>query len=44
MDHLSFFSYSQGQIKTGMKLASVHLQPGFPQVRCMGDEATAEEG
>jgi hypothetical protein len=44
MDHLSLFSYSQGQIKTGMKLASGALAAGLPAGALHGDEATAEEG
>ena len=44
MDHLSLFSYSQGQIKAGMKLASVALTAGLPTGTLHGDEAAAEKG
>jgi hypothetical protein len=44
MDHLSLFSYSQGQIKAGMKFASGTLAAGFPTGALHRDEAAAEEG
>jgi hypothetical protein len=43
MDHLSLFSDSQGQIKTGMKLAPGALAAGLPTGALHRDEATAEE-
>jgi hypothetical protein len=44
MDHLSFFSYPQGQIKARMKLASGALAAGLSTGSLHGDEAAAEEG
>jgi hypothetical protein len=44
MDHLSLVSYSQGQIKAGMKLASGALATRLPTGALHRDEATAEEG
>jgi hypothetical protein len=44
MDHLSFFSHAQGQIKAGMKFASGALAAGLPTSPLHGEEAAAEEG
>jgi hypothetical protein len=44
MDHLSFFSHPEGQIKAGMKFASGALAAGFPTSPPHGDQAAAEEG
>ena len=44
MDHLSLFSYPEGQIKARMKLASGALAAGLPTGPLHGDEAAAEEG
>jgi hypothetical protein len=44
MDHLSFLTYPQGQIKAGMKLASGALAAGLATSPLHGDEAAAEEG
>jgi hypothetical protein len=44
MDHLSLFSYPQGQIKAGMKLASGALAAGLPTTPLHSDEAAAEQG
>ena len=43
MDHLSLLSYSQGQIKAGVKLASGTPAAGLPTGALHGDEAAAEE-
>jgi hypothetical protein len=42
-DHLSLFSYSEGQIKARMKLAPGALAAGLPTGPLHGDEAAAEE-
>jgi hypothetical protein len=44
MDHLSLFSYPEGQIKARMKLAPGTLAAGLPTGALHGDEAAAEEG
>jgi hypothetical protein len=44
MDHLSFLAHPEGQIKTGMKLASGALAAGLPTSPLHGDEATTEKG
>jgi len=44
MDHLPSFSYPEGQIKAGMKLASGALAAGFSAGAVHGDEAATEEG
>ena len=44
MDHLSFFSYPEGQVKARMKLAPGALTAGLPTGPLHGDEAAADEG
>jgi len=44
MDHLSPFSYPEGQIQARMKLAPGALAAGLATGALHGDEATAEEG
>jgi hypothetical protein len=44
MDHLSLFSYSQGQIKAGMKFAPGALADGLSTGALHRDEAAAEKG
>ena len=44
MDHLSFFSYPEGQIKAGMKLASGALAAGLSTGALHGNQAAAEKG
>jgi hypothetical protein len=44
MDHLSLFSYPEGQIKAGMELASGALTAELPTSPLHGDEAAAEKG
>jgi hypothetical protein len=44
MDHLSFFSYPESQIKTWMEFTSGALAAGLPTGALHGDQATAEEG
>jgi hypothetical protein len=44
MDHLSLFSYPEGQIKAWMKLASGALAARLPAGTLHGDEAATEEG
>jgi hypothetical protein len=43
MDHLSLFSYPEGQIKARMKFASGAFAARFPTGALHGDEAAAEE-
>jgi hypothetical protein len=44
MDHLPFFSYPEGQIQAGMKLAPGALAAGLAASAVHGDEAAAEQG
>ena len=43
MDHLSFFSYPEGQIKARMKFTSGALAARLPTGSLHGDEAAAEQ-